>query len=697
LIRYIANRLLWLIPTILLVSFIVFGLIELTPGTIIDGMLSDGMTAEDIAALERLYNLDRPMIYRYGLYMLNMLQGDLGVSQITGLNVWSTYISRLPNTLLLALSALIIAVITSIPLGIFTARRAGTLADTAGTMLALVGVSMPAFWLGLLLLLVFSAYLGWLPGGGFVHGFRSLILPAITSATLLLATAMRQTRSSMLEVLRSDFLRTARAKGVPEKAVIRKHALGNAMIPIIATLGTGLGIQLAGSVVIEQVFAWPGIGRLTIDAVMNRDVTMAMGCIILTCVMYTLVQLIADLLFAVFDPRIRAMYSANKKRASKRPKMPKQAVNRPVEPAIGVFVESASGVPAEPLPVAKDMNAACATSETESSTAEVAVSQHVVDYSKPDEVAFAQPEREAQIPETSEPMDSLRVAGARKKYKKRSTMGEIAHRIKQNKSAIAGVIILGVMVLTFIATLFISYDAVIEPNIMNSHSQPTLQNPFGTDRMGRDLFLRVIYGTRYSLAIGFGGIAITAFFGILLGATAGYFGGKTDNIIMRLSDVLASIPGLLLGMVIMIVLGPSLRNLIIAVGVGFIPITTRITRASILTVKDNEFVEAARSVGLSNFRIIFTQVLPNGLSPIIVSLTTALGMAIIIGASLSFLGFGIPLPTPEWGALVSAGRTYLRAAPWLMTFPGLFIMVTVLGFNLLGDGLRDALDPKLKK
>jgi peptide/nickel transport system permease protein len=211
------------------------------------------------------------------------------------------------------------------------------------------------------------------------------------------------------------------------------------------------------------------------------------------------------------------------------------------------------------------------------------------------------------------------------------------------------------------------------------------------------MLLRTLYGTRYSIAVALGATTLSAVIGITLGALAGYYGKLADEIIMRFSDIVASIPGLLLGMVIVVVMGQSLRNLIIAVGVGAIPVFLRITRAAILNVRNQEFVEAAHAIGLPNTRILFGQVLPNGLAPIIVTYTIGLGMSIMVGASLSFLGFGVPVPAPEWGTLISGGREFIHVAPHLMTFPGIFIMITVLGFNLLGDGLRDALDPKLKR
>jgi peptide/nickel transport system permease protein len=284
-----------------------------------------------------------------------------------------------------------------------------------------------------------------------------------------------------------------------------------------------------------------------------------------------------------------------------------------------------------------------------------------------------------------------------KKYRRRGPIGEIFHRIKKNKGAMIGLIILALLFLIFFVSLFISFDSITATNVRSRFASPGLQYPFGADDLGRNLFLRVIYGTRYSIAIGFGVVAIGLVCGVILGSIAGYYGGNVENIIMRISDTMSSIPGMLSAMVIMTALGQSLPNLIIAMGVTSIPIYLRVSRASVLTVRDQEYIEAARAIGLSNFRIIFTQVLPNGMSPVIVVVTTSLGMTIIGAAGLSFIGFGVPAPAPEWGGLIATGRALLRTAPWVTTFPGLAIMFVVLAFNMLGDGLRDALDPKLKK
>ena len=705
-IRFVLIRILWLIPVIIAVSFIVFSLMELAPGNLIDAVQSEDMTPEVREELIRRHNLDRPMIYRYGLYMLNLLRGDLGVSEQTGASVWYMFITRLPNTLILSLVALVIGVVVAIPIGMIAARRAGTLVDNAVTVFALLGMSMPLFWLGLLLILLFALQLQLFPAAAFDHGARSIVLPAVVSSFTLMANAARQTRSNMLEVLKADYLRTARAKGTPEKLVIRRHALGNAWIPIITAVGSALSVQLAGSVVVESVFAWPGIGRLAAEAVRARDVTTATGVVIMTSILYVLVQLVVDLLYAFVDPRIKAQYTSNSRRkkhvAAKSGSKSPVAAAKVSMPEVVMAVADVSSQPDEikepdgntstaQAPVVA--NAALEETHAKNVAAVKAVKEPsenqksfaTRDYSKGIQIDFNKSKADSAAELVS------------KKYKKRSQIGEIFHSLRRNKGAMVGFFIFCALLLTFIASLFISWEAVTAMSARNRLLSPSWQFPFGTDNFGRDMFLRVIFGTRYTLAIGFGVVTFGAIFGVTLGSIAGYFGGKVDDIIMRASDVLASIPGILLGMVIVTVLGPSLQNLIIAVGVQAIPIYLRMTRASVMTVRHNEFVEASRAIGLSNFRIIFTQVLPNGLSPIIVTLTASMGISIIVASSLSYLGFGIPVPHPEWGALIAVTSEFARAAPYLLTFPGLFIMITVLAFNMIGDGLRDALDPKLKK
>jgi peptide/nickel transport system permease protein len=239
--------------------------------------------------------------------MAGMMKGDLGTSYVTKRDVFRTFMDRLPNTLQLAGASVLIATLIAIPLGIYTAIHQNTWKDTAGMVFALFGVSMPNFWLGLMLIILFSLRLGWLPSGG-KAGFSSLILPAVTVGLGLAALITRTTRSSMLDVIRQDYIRTARAKGCSQKRVIQRHALGNALIPIITVIGMQLSNVLTGSVLAETVFSWPGIGRLIFDSIAKRDIPMVTGSIILCSVLMVLVNLVVDIVYAFFDPRIKAQF-----------------------------------------------------------------------------------------------------------------------------------------------------------------------------------------------------------------------------------------------------------------------------------------------------------------------------------------------------------------------------------------------------
>lgn len=304
--KYFAKRLLILIPIILVVSFIVFAMMSMTgdPARMLAG---DTMTEEQIDALRESMGLNRPLIVRYFEYVGNALRGDFGES-LYGKNVWQEYISRLPYTAILAIAAMFLVVVISIPLGIVAALKRGTLVDASVSALAVIGLSIPGFWLGLILMLAFSLGLGWLPTGG-ANTVSSIILPAVTAAVPNIALVTRTTRSSMLDALSMDFLRTARAKGISENKVVFKHALKNALIPIITIVGSQFSILLGGTLVVEMVFSWPGVGYLIVTAVRGNDYNMVTGCVIMTTILVALVLLLVDMLYAFVDPRIKAQYS----------------------------------------------------------------------------------------------------------------------------------------------------------------------------------------------------------------------------------------------------------------------------------------------------------------------------------------------------------------------------------------------------
>ncbi len=306
--RYIIKRILALIPILLGVTFIVYAIMSFQPGDPARTLLGTGATEASIQQLRQEMGLNDPFIVQYARYIWNLLHGDMGISYVTGNDVSFEVFSRFPNTVILAIGAIVFAVAVSIPIGIISATKQYSAFDNIGMIIALLGVSMPSFWLGLMLILLFSVHLGILPSGGMQNGFWSLILPSITLGAESMATITRTTRSSMLEVIRQDYIRTARAKGVPERKVIIKHSLRNALIPTVTVTGIEMGALLGGAILTETVFSWPGMGRLLIDSIGNQNTPVVLGCLVIFAICFCIVNLIVDILYAYIDPRIKAQY-----------------------------------------------------------------------------------------------------------------------------------------------------------------------------------------------------------------------------------------------------------------------------------------------------------------------------------------------------------------------------------------------------
>jgi len=307
-IRYIVKRLLLMIPAILATSLIIFVAMNMTGGDPVDTLAPENATEEQIAQIREDLGLNDPLLVRYLKYMGGMLHGDLGISYVTKQDVFKTFAERLSATLKLACSSVFVATLVALPLGIYTAIHQNSWKDTGGMIFALFGVSMPNFWLGLMLILGFSLHLKWFPSGGY-GGIRNLVLPAVTVGLGFAALITRTTRSAMLDVIRQDYMTTARAKGVPERRVIFGHGLKNALIPIITVIGMQLSNALTGSVLAETVFSWPGVGRLIVDSIAKRDTPMVTGSIIMCCILVCFVNVVIDLIYAFFDPRIKAQYA----------------------------------------------------------------------------------------------------------------------------------------------------------------------------------------------------------------------------------------------------------------------------------------------------------------------------------------------------------------------------------------------------
>ncbi|MDY5730628.1 MAG: ABC transporter permease [Eubacteriales bacterium] len=307
-IKYILKRLAMLIPVILVTSFLIFWAMSLTGGDPALMLAGDKATPEQVAQIREELGLNDPFLVRYAKYMGGMLKGDMGKSYVTKKDVFKTFMEKVPNTLALGGMAVLIAVVVSIPLGVYTAIHQNTWKDTSGMVFALFGTSMPNFWLGLMLIIIFSLNLKLFPSGG-KTGFESIILPSVTVGFGLAALITRTTRSSMLDVLRQDYMTTARAKGCSKHRVIFTHGLKNALIPIITAIGLQMSLVITGSVLAETVFSWPGIGRLVFESIGKRDIPMVTGAIIMCSIFMTVINLVVDLIYAFFDPRIKAQYS----------------------------------------------------------------------------------------------------------------------------------------------------------------------------------------------------------------------------------------------------------------------------------------------------------------------------------------------------------------------------------------------------
>jgi peptide/nickel transport system permease protein/oligopeptide transport system permease protein len=302
--RYILRRLISIVPVLLGVSLIVFLMVRLLPGDAAQVIAGELATRDEVERIRVQLGLDKPLPVQYVSFLGNLLKLDLGRSARTGLPVLSEIITRLPNTLLLAVVSMVLASVLGVAAGVVSATRQYSWTDHFTMSIALFGVSMPVYWLGLMLILLFSVNLHWLPAGG-TGSPASIVLPSITLASFSMGIIARMTRSSMLEVLRQDYTRTARSKGLVERVVIYKHALKNAMIPVVTVIGLQFGSLLGGAVLTETVFAWPGIGRLIVDSILARDYPVVQGAILIFALMFILVNLLVDTMYAYIDPRIR--------------------------------------------------------------------------------------------------------------------------------------------------------------------------------------------------------------------------------------------------------------------------------------------------------------------------------------------------------------------------------------------------------
>src|SRR5436305_1656942 len=480
-----------MLVTLIGISIIIFVLLRVVPGNIVDILFDAAgfVDPTDKANLEKELGLNLPIYVQYLNWIGGLLHGDLGYSYVSEKPALQEILPRIPITARLAALALLFSASIGIPLGVISAVHQGTKLDYILRVVSLSGLSLPSFWLGLLILMASVALFGNIPifnpnPRTFGEMFATYCLPSMAVGFRSAALTMRITRSSMLEILRQDYIRTARAKGASEASVNYYHALKNAILPVITVIG------------IEAAFLLCRFGPLSVDS---------------------------------------------------------------------------------------------------------------------------------------------------------------AH----------------------------------------AWAHPDWRHWMGTDSFGRDVWSRIVHGARISLAVGIGSTALGASIGVMVGLASGYLSGWVDLVFQRITDILQALPLLVLALVMTAALGPSLPNVIIAIAIPLIPTVARVIRANTLALRELPFVEAAKSIGMSETRIALRHILPNTLAPLIVLATAQLGSTILTEASLSFLGLGIPEPYPSWGRMLSeSAAEYVRTAPWLVIFPGIAISLAVFGTNLFGDALRDILDPR---
>src|SRR5215218_1996100 len=590
-----------MLVTLIGISIIIFVLLRVVPGNIVDILFDAAgfVDPTDKANLEKELGLNLPIYQQYLNWIGGLLHGDLGYSYVSEKPALQEILPRIPITARLAALALLFSASIGIPLGVISAVHQGSRLDYTLRIVSLSGLSLPSFWLGLLILMASVSLFGSMPiynpnPKTWTEAFAIYAVPAMAVGFRSAALTMRITRSSMLEILRQDYIRTARAKGASEASVNYRHALKNAILPVITVIGIEAAFLIGGLIVTETVFNIPGIARFLVEALRWRDYPIVQNLVMLIAVVVVVANFTVDMLYAAIDPRIR--YHSELKRAG-------------------------------------------------------AHSTH----------------------------------GWRK-------LAFMAQRY------ILGTVGLFIM-LTFVgvaafADLICRFDPL---SVDSAHrlAAPSALHWLGTDSFGRDVWSRIVHGARISLAVGIGSTLLGSSIGVVIGLASGYLSGWVDLVFQRITDILQALPLLVLALVMTAALGPSLPNVIIAIAIPLIPTVARVIRANTLALREQPFVEAAKSIGMSEMRIALRHVLPNTLAPLIVLATAQLGSTILTEASLSFLGLGIPEPYPSWGRMLSeSAAEYVRTAPWLVIFPGIAISLAVFGTNLFGDALRDILDPR---
>jgi peptide/nickel transport system permease protein len=675
LLEFLVRRILLVIPVVLGVSLLVFFLIHMIPGDPAVLMLGESAHPADIEKLQHDLGLDQPLGKQLLTFLNGLIHFDLGKSLHGRKAVTQILMERFPATIELTLISLLVAILIAFPLGIISAVRARTVVDTGSMFFALLGVSMPNFWLGPLLILLFSIKLDLLPVFG-KDNWTSYILPAITLGTALAAILTRMIRSSLLEVIQSQYITTAYAKGLSPRIVILKHALRNALIPVVTILGLQLGSLLGGSIITETIFSWPGVGRELIQAIQGRDYPVVQGCVLFISFFYVMVNLLTDLTYGFLDPRIQMEIQKQRKTGLTGSVWriirmhPRSAVT-----AAGLLIAGWIVYRIEPAALA--------------ALRQIPMELFRGLSSVPEGLAAGLWKWVILLINT---LILVSIPWGFWMWRKQDPRSW--RRFARTRSAWAGLLITsGFLLLGLIGPMITPYDPLAQ-DLTHRLESPGNDHLLGTDDTGRDLLSRILDGSRISVKVGLIVTVVSVVAGTLIGMIAGLAGGWFDEAVMRCVDILLAFPGILLAIALVAVLGPDINNVILALclmgWVGY----ARLARAQVLTAREEDYIEAARSLGASPVRLIFQHLLPNIIAPIVVQATLGMAGVIIAEAGLSFLGLGVQPPAPSWGGILNSGVEFFREGPHLTLFPGIAIMIVVMGLNFFGDGLRDALDPR---
>ncbi len=659
--KYIFQRLLLTIPTLFIITVVTFvGLRVVIPANVVDVILGEyGRDNPELKGrLEKELGLSASVPEQYADWIglswfwggdRGILQGNLGSSLRDHRPVVTELKRRVPVSFELGFWGQITAVIASIPMGVFAAVRQDQWPDYGLRSFGILLAALPNFWIAIVIITFGSLWFNWAPPLRFAYiqndpvaHFKIMLMPALIIGLTPSGGLIRLVRTQMLEVLRQDYVRTARAKGLSQNTVLYKHALRNALIPVVTVIGVGIPGIISGTVLFEQIFAIPGMGRYLVSAIANLDYPVIQGVILVYAVLLMIAVLLVDLSYAFLDPEDQVQLGG-----------PRVAISE-----FGVIDETgewASPARVPLLPRLAKASARFGRRKPLGAFCGVVILFFVI-------------------------------------------VGDLVPATINKVSGMAGVgddpaPYLADQMAESLSFVYL-YDEIDLAHRLEGSSGSHL---LGTDNLGRDVLSRLLYGARTAVIVAFGATLVSAILQILINVPAAYYGGWYDKIMYRLVDAADSLPTLLVLLVVLGVFGTGLWEMVFVIGTvtGFAG--GRPLRGQSLSIMAEPYIEAARVVGIRDSRMMIRYVVPNLMPLIIYTATLRLGLVILLEASISFLGYGIQPPFPSWGQMLSLeGRDYMRVSPGLALYPGIAIGLLVFSFNLWGDAMRDVIDPRLR-